>query len=83
MPILEAADSRSTLIQTLQWYIDCRGMETFAENWDDTVQAYEKDPTIHEDLSISEAKSALEAIVAFLTSQGIIPFECPLPPLPA
>jgi hypothetical protein len=59
--------------------IDCSGLETFTENWDLTAQSYTKDPTIPDDISLSEARSTLDNIVQFMLDDGIIPFEHPLP----
>jgi hypothetical protein len=60
-------------------YIDCHGLETFTERWDLTAQSYSKDPTIPDDISISEARSSLDRIVAFMDAKGAIPFEYQLP----
>jgi Nucleotidyl transferase AbiEii toxin, Type IV TA system len=60
-------------------YIDCHGLDTFTERWDLTAQLYSKDPTIPPDISIDEARLALEHIVGFLTARGTVPFEHPLP----
>lgn len=60
-------------------YIDCRGIETFTEQWVVTDESYTKDSTIPQDIRIDEARYALEKIVAFLNAQGFIPFEHPMP----
>jgi hypothetical protein len=61
-------------------YIDCHGLDSFMEEWDVTAQIYSKDPTIPDDISIDEARSALERIVAFMTAKGTVPFVHHLPP---
>jgi len=63
-------------------YIDCLGIHTFTEQWEVTAETYSKDPTIPADISIIEATSALESIVSFMQSKGIIPFEHPIPSQP-
>jgi hypothetical protein len=63
-------------------YIDCLGLETFTEQWEVTAKTYSKDPTIPSDISIAEARSALEKIVVFMNATGTIPFEHQMPPLP-
>ena len=60
-------------------YIDCHGLGTFTERWDATAQMYTKDPTIPRDISIDEARLALGRIVEFMTANGTVPFEHPLP----
>jgi hypothetical protein len=64
-------------------YIDCKGLETFIEQWEITAETYVKDPTIPLGIGIDEARSTLEAIVKFMIDQEIIPFEYPMPPLQA
>jgi hypothetical protein len=60
-------------------YVDCRGLETFVEQWEITARTYSKDPTIPGDIGINEARNALEQIVKFMSTKGIIPFEHQLP----
>jgi hypothetical protein len=62
-------------------YIDCFGLDTFVEQWQVTANTYSRDPTIPKDISIEEARTALEGIVGFMTSNSIIPFEHPMPSL--
>ncbi len=63
-------------------YIDCKGLETFIEQWEITAATYIKDSTIPVGISIGEARSTLETIVSFMIDQNMIPFEYPMPPLP-
>jgi nucleotidyltransferase AbiEii toxin of type IV toxin-antitoxin system len=67
-------------IACLSRFIDCDGIETFTQQWDITSQTYTEDPTIPDDIAISEAREALERVVKFMIDDGIIPFEHPLPP---
>lgn len=64
-------------------YIDCSGLETFTEQWKVTSETFSKDPTIPGDIHIDEARSTLEVIVKFMIARGIIPFDYPMPSLPA
>jgi hypothetical protein len=64
-------------------YIDCKGLETFTEQWQVTAETYTKDPTIPGGIDIDEARSTLESIVQSFIGSGVIPFEFPMPSLPA
>jgi hypothetical protein len=64
-------------------YIDCKGLETFTEQWEVTAETYTKDPTIPAGIGIDEARSSLEAIVNSLMESGVISFEFPMPSLQA
>ncbi len=64
-------------------YIDCRGLDTFTEQWEVTAETYTKDSTIPGEIGIDEARSTLESIVHSLSASGVIPFEFPMPSRPA
>lgn len=60
-------------------YIDCQGLETFAEELDVTQRAYETDPNIPRDLDFEHAWQALTSVVRRLEEIDLVPFSFPLP----
>jgi hypothetical protein len=60
-------------------YIDCAGIQTFQEEWNNTQAAYTADPTIPDDVPCSEAASSLEQIVANMATMALFPFSFGLP----
>ena len=60
-------------------FVDCAGIETFAEDLAATRQKYETDPTLPKDIPFDEAWSALQAAVTLFTGLGILPFAFPIP----
>ncbi|MEW6719953.1 MAG: nucleotidyl transferase AbiEii/AbiGii toxin family protein [Thermodesulfobacteriota bacterium] len=59
--------------------IDCRGKESFFENWKETKELYQKDPTIPVDVKFAEAEETVDSILSIWSALGIIPFSFPLP----
>ncbi len=59
--------------------IDCEGIRTFKERWDQTQEIYRSDPTIPGDVPFTEAENTLEQVVAFLGEMRQIPFAFELP----
>jgi hypothetical protein len=60
-------------------YVDCIGLDTFAENSDQTKNLYENDPTLPKDIAFDEAWSSIRQITDLLNDFKITPFERPLP----
>lgn len=60
-------------------FVDCVGIETFAEDLDATRQIYEREPNLPKDISFDEAWSAAQAAIHLFTGFGIIPFAFPIP----
>jgi len=58
-------------------YIDCLGLDMFIEQWKATAETYTKDRTIPSDISIAEARSTLEIIVAYMKAIDDVPHICP------
>jgi hypothetical protein len=56
-------------------FIDCAGIQTFAENVDMTRQRYESDPTLPKDITFAEAWTAIEDIMKLYEKLDIVPFE--------
>jgi hypothetical protein len=56
-------------------FIDCVGIQTFAENVDTTRQRYESDPTLPKDITFTEAWTAIEDIMKLYEKLNIVPFE--------
>jgi len=61
-------------------FIDCAGIQTFAENLDTTRQRYESDPTLPKDITFAEAWTTIQDILKLFEKLGIVPFEYPIPP---
>jgi hypothetical protein len=61
-------------------FIDCAGIQTFAENLDTTRQRYESDPTLPKDITFAEAWTTIQDILKLYEKLGIVPFEYPIPP---
>lgn len=59
-------------------YIDCEGLSTFEEDLASTRSAYERDPTLPNDISFDDAWEAVRRIVAVLERNEIMPFFFPL-----
>jgi len=60
-------------------FVDCAGIETFAEDLAATRQIYEADPTLPKDIPFGEAWSAVQTAVDLFTGFGILPFAFPIP----
>lgn len=60
-------------------YIDCTGIETFAEDFDVTRSTYETDATLPNDTDFDAAWRAVEDIVRFWETVGIFPLHFQLP----
>lgn len=60
-------------------FVDCAGIETFAEDLAKTRQIYEADPTLPKDIPFDEAWSTVQTAVGLFTGFGIIAFTFPIP----
>jgi hypothetical protein len=60
-------------------FVDCAGIETFAEDLSLTRQIYERDPNLPKDIHFDEAWAAVQAAVSLFTGLGILPFAFPIP----
>jgi len=60
-------------------FVDCAGIETFAENLDMTRQIYELDRNLPKDIPFKEAWDAVQAAVTRFTEFGILPFTFEIP----
>jgi len=60
--------------------VDCAGLETFAEDFRVTKEAYEKDATIPDDITFDESWDVLCDIVSFFEREKMIPFRFPMKP---
>ena len=60
-------------------YIDCRGIETFAEDLAVSRNTYETDATTPKDIPFNVAWKSIETIVGFWTALSIFPLIFPLP----
>ncbi len=60
-------------------YIDCNGIDTFAEQQHVTRSTYEGDETLPGDVSFDTAWQCIEQIVSFWQGLGIFPLVFPLP----
>ncbi len=56
--------------------VDCRGLESFMENWSQARERYEADKSLDR-VSFDEAEHALKTIVGLIEKQGIFPLEFP------
>jgi len=59
-------------------YVDCFGLESFRERWEETRAVFEKSPVIPRDISFENVTSSIEAISSYWQRIGIIPFAFPL-----
>ena len=59
-------------------YVDCVGIESFAEHLAVTRAAYEVDATIPKDISFDAAWRAIREIVARFEATGVVPRSYPL-----
>ena len=60
-------------------FVDCTGIETFAEDLAATRQFYESAPTLPKDIPFEEAWAAVQAAVDLFTGFGILPLAFPIP----
>lgn len=60
-------------------FVDCAGIETFAENLDKTRYEYENASTLPKDIPFDEAWTTVQAAVDLFTGLGILPFAFALP----
>lgn len=60
-------------------FIDCSGIETFAEGLEETELLYNQDPTFPKDIPFEQAWHSIETIVDFFEKEKIIPFSFPIP----
>jgi hypothetical protein len=56
--------------------VDCRGLESFMENWSQARERYETDKSLV-NVSFDEAEHALKTVVGLIEKQGIFPLEFP------
>ncbi len=62
--------------------VDCRGLESFKENWPQARERYEADQSLR-NVSFEEAERALEIVVGLIHGQGVFPLEFPIIPSPS
>jgi hypothetical protein len=62
--------------------VDCRGLESFKENWALACERYETDRSLR-NVSFEEAERALEIVVRLIHGQGVFPLEFPIMPSPS
>lgn len=60
-------------------YIDCEGLDTFKENWDNTQSLYESDLTLPKNVPFDEVDKVITNINSFFSRKKITPFVYPLP----
>jgi hypothetical protein len=60
-------------------FVDCAGIETFAENLDKTRYEYEIVSTLPNDILFDEAWATVQTAVRLFTGFGILPFAFPIP----
>jgi Nucleotidyl transferase AbiEii toxin, Type IV TA system len=56
--------------------VDCRGLESFMENWPLARERYQTDRSLDK-VSFDEAEQALKIVVGLIEGQGIFPLEFP------
>jgi hypothetical protein len=56
--------------------VDCRGLESFMENWPQARERYETDASLR-NVPFDEAEHALKTVVGLIEKQGIFPLEFP------
>lgn len=59
-------------------FIDCVGIETFAEDVDITRATYGADATLPGDIGFDDAWGAIETIIRAWDASGVFPLHCPL-----
>jgi hypothetical protein len=57
--------------------VDCRGLESFMENWPQARERYETDGSLAK-ISFDEAEQALKTVVGLLEQQKIFPLDYPV-----
>ena len=60
-------------------YIDCEGLVTFKEKWENTRTLYKNDRTLPSDVKFDEVDKVITDIIAFFSARQITPFVFPLP----
>lgn len=60
-------------------YIDCLGIDTFAENIDITRSTYESDATLPKDITFDQAWGSITSIVSLWTAANIFPLNYQVP----
>lgn len=60
-------------------FVDCAGIETFAEDLDKTRYDYQNASTLPKDIPFDEAWAAVQAAVDLFSELGILPFAFPIP----
>jgi len=60
-------------------YLDCEGLVTFKEDWENTRSLYETDRTLPNDVIFDEVDNVITDIIAFFSIRQITPFVFPLP----
>jgi len=60
-------------------FIDCQGIESFQQEWENTRKLYEEDPTLPKDILFDEIEKVVMAVSSFFTERALIPFYNPLP----
>jgi Nucleotidyl transferase AbiEii toxin, Type IV TA system len=61
--------------------IDCVGLPSFHDGWEETERQYRASETIPQDVPFEEAESSLCQIIEVFARRNMIPFEFELPPL--
>ena len=56
-------------------YVDCKGIESFKENWEVTKDTFEKETIIPSDISIDDVKNNLLSIINYWKKIDIVPFS--------
>ena len=56
-------------------FVDCKGVESFMENWEVTKDTYEKETIIPSDIGIDDVKNNLFSIINYWEKIRIIPFN--------
>ena len=56
--------------------VDCRGLESFMDNWSQARERYETDASLR-NVPLDEAERALKTVVGLIEKQGIFPLEFP------
>lgn len=59
-------------------FVDCLGISSFMEGWEETRAAYEKSPVIPKAIIFEEAANSITEISNFWQRNGIIPFAYPI-----
>ncbi len=56
-------------------FVDCKGIESFMENWEATKDTFEKETIIPSDISIDDIKNNLLSIINYWEKIDIVPFS--------